>query len=117
MPLGIIAALAGAIRIQGPSFAKAFIGRARENRAAAELELMSSTSGEVCELYNGSGIVRVVGRPQLEQLLLFPEYFNDLDGDKNCGIHTLKTTVSENCSSMRAPQGKLLTNVIEVAIC
>jgi hypothetical protein len=46
-PLGIITALVGAIRVGGPSWLKAVIGRARETRASAEVELMSSTSHEV----------------------------------------------------------------------
>ncbi|ETS85606.1 hypothetical protein PFICI_03631 [Pestalotiopsis fici W106-1] len=49
VPLCIISAITSAIRIRGMRVAKAFIGRARENRALAEIELMSSTSGEVCE--------------------------------------------------------------------
>ena len=45
-PLGIITAIVGAIRVGGPSWLKALIGRARETAAAAELDLMSSTSHE-----------------------------------------------------------------------
>jgi hypothetical protein len=45
-PLGIVTAIVGAIRVGGPVWLKAVIGRARENRAAAEIELMSSTSHE-----------------------------------------------------------------------
>ncbi|KAJ3455528.1 hypothetical protein MRS44_017010 [Fusarium solani] len=51
-PLGIITAIVGAIRVGGPSWLKAIIGRARENLATAEMDLMSSTSKEVCELWN-----------------------------------------------------------------
>ncbi|ERF70464.1 hypothetical protein EPUS_04742 [Endocarpon pusillum Z07020] len=61
-PLGIITAIVGAIRVGGPAWLKAIIGRARENRAAAEVELMSSTSPDVCELWNGQTIVRMMGR-------------------------------------------------------
>ncbi|KAK3352190.1 ankyrin repeat-containing domain protein [Lasiosphaeria hispida] len=46
-PLGIITAIVGAIRVGGPSWMKAIIERARESRAAAESELMSSTSNEL----------------------------------------------------------------------
>ena len=49
-PLGILTAIVGAIRVGGPNWLKALIGRAREGRAAAEMELMSSTSHDVCEL-------------------------------------------------------------------
>lgn len=45
-PLGIITAIVAAIRVSGPVWLKALIGRARENKAAAEIELMSSTSHE-----------------------------------------------------------------------
>jgi hypothetical protein len=73
-PLGIITAVVGAIRVGGPSWLKALIGRARESRAIAESELMSSTSNEVCELWNGQQIVRVMGEgPIREFILLFPK--------------------------------------------
>ncbi|KAK3363272.1 hypothetical protein B0T25DRAFT_513321 [Lasiosphaeria hispida] len=73
-PLGIITAIVGAIRVGGPSWLKAIIGRARESRAVAESELMSSTSNEVCELWNGQEIVRVMGEgPIREFIVLLPE--------------------------------------------
>ncbi|CAG9983691.1 unnamed protein product, partial [Clonostachys byssicola] len=52
-PVGIITIIVGAIRVGGPQWLKAIIGRARENLSEAEKEIMSSTSQEVCELYNG----------------------------------------------------------------
>jgi hypothetical protein len=61
VPLGIITIITSAIRVGGPSFLKALIGRARENLAVAEQELMSSTSKEVCELWNGHEVVRCMG--------------------------------------------------------
>jgi hypothetical protein len=45
-PLSIITAIVSAIRVGGPMWLKALNGRARENRVAAEAELMSSTSHE-----------------------------------------------------------------------
>jgi hypothetical protein len=45
-PLGILTAIVAAIRIGGPSWLRSVVGRARENLAAAEIELMSSTSHE-----------------------------------------------------------------------
>lgn len=115
VPLGILTAITGAIRVQGPRIAKSFIGRGRENRALAEIELMSSTSKEVCELFNGKSIIRVMGKPRLAQLLVFPNEYrelkkrydeeddrmppnvkapNKLTSDRSCGIHSLKTAVS-----------------------
>ncbi|KAF8242056.1 hypothetical protein K440DRAFT_169917 [Wilcoxina mikolae CBS 423.85] len=70
-PLGIITAIVGAVRVGGASWLKSLIGRARETRAAAEVELMSSTSHEVCEIWNGDAIVRVMGTPDIEQFIYF----------------------------------------------
>jgi len=67
---------------------RAVIGRARENRATVELELMSSTSHEVCELWNGQGLVRTMGRPEVQQIIYFEELKNDLE---TFGLHTMKT--------------------------
>ncbi|KAF7524027.1 hypothetical protein G7054_g11554 [Neopestalotiopsis clavispora] len=74
VPLGIITIITSAIRVGGPSFLKALIGRARENLAVAEQELMSSTSKEVCELWNGHEVVRCLGScPVTEFICLMPE--------------------------------------------
>lgn len=50
-PLGMITAIVGAVRVGGSSWLKSLVGRARETRAAAEVELMSSTSHEGTEHY------------------------------------------------------------------
>lgn len=68
--MGIITAVTGAIRVGGPSWLKAMIGRARETLASAEAELMTSTSHEVCELWNGS-LVKVKGTAPIQELLFF----------------------------------------------
>ncbi|PGH10896.1 hypothetical protein AJ80_07339 [Polytolypa hystricis UAMH7299] len=49
-PLGIITIVVSAIRVGGVGALKALIGRARESRATAEQELLTSTSDNVCEL-------------------------------------------------------------------
>lgn len=69
-PLGILTIVVSAIRVVGPSWLKAIIGRARENLAAAEVELMSSTSEDVCELWNGSEIVRSLGSPPVREFII-----------------------------------------------
>jgi len=87
-PLGIITAVVGAIRVGGPSWLKAIIGRARESRAIAESELMSSTSNEVCELWNGQEIVRVMGEGLIREfILLFPN--KDHAGSQD-GVEVMK---------------------------
>lgn len=93
VPLGILTAVIGAIRVSGPRWTRAIIGRARETRAFAEFELMSSTSHEVCELFNGRYIVRAMGKPQLEQFILFDTSDRD---EKACErIHTLQSALDE----------------------
>ncbi|CAI0649612.1 unnamed protein product [Colletotrichum noveboracense] len=73
-PIGIITAVIGAIRVGGPSWLKAIIGRAKENLAVAEAELMSSTSKEVCEVWNGRETVKCMGTaPVVELICLLPE--------------------------------------------
>lgn len=84
-PLGIITAIVGAIRVGGPSWLKAIIGRARENRALAEVEIMSSTSHEVCELWNGKNVVRLMGAPAIKELV----HFGGDHGSEDCGLYTL----------------------------
>lgn len=79
-PLGIITAIVSAIRVGGPSWLKAIVGRARENLSVAEVELMSSTSHEVCELWNGQQIVRCTGTaPITEFICLMPPALLDSD--------------------------------------
>lgn len=45
---------------------KTVVGRAREASGIAEAELMSSTSHNVCELWDGQGIVRVLGAEEAQ---------------------------------------------------
>ncbi|KAF4887379.1 hypothetical protein CGCF415_v014881 [Colletotrichum fructicola] len=52
-PLGIVTVIISAIRIGGGQRLKALVGRARESRLVSEQELLSSTSEEVCELWDG----------------------------------------------------------------
>ena len=90
-PLGILTAVTAAIRVGGPGWMKAVIGRARENRATAELELMSSTSNEVCELCNGEGIVRTMGVPEIKQIIILN---GCTCGPEKCyGLHTVEEGV------------------------
>ncbi|KAF5648445.1 ankyrin repeat [Fusarium tjaetaba] len=72
-PLGIIITIVSAIRVDGPAWLKAIIGRSRENLSSAEMELMSSTSQETCELWNGRDVVRCQGKaPVTEFIYLAP---------------------------------------------
>ena len=86
-PLGILTAIVAAIRVGGPSWLRAVVGRARENRATVEMELMSSTSHEVCELWNGQGIVRTMGKPEVQQII----YLEDPRVEDTFGLHTIES--------------------------
>lgn len=77
-PLGILTAIAGAIRVGGASWLKRLVGRARENNANVEVELMSSVSQEVCELWNGKSIVRSTGQPEVKQIIHLPAEEGDI---------------------------------------
>ncbi|KAM5345163.1 hypothetical protein ACJ41O_011025 [Fusarium nematophilum] len=82
-PVGVVTIIVSAVRVGGPTWLKAIIGRARENISTAEIELMSSTSRETCELWNGRNVVRCQGSGQIWQFIcLFPGSWND--GDVNC---------------------------------
>jgi hypothetical protein len=106
VPLGIITMVTGAIRVAGPRMARSFIGRARENRALAEIQLMSSTSGEVCEMFNGKSIVRAMGTPKISQFLIFPDIYNTLenrfkDFDKPCAGPRKNTRSPEDAELLK----------------
>ncbi|KAF8253432.1 hypothetical protein K440DRAFT_642386 [Wilcoxina mikolae CBS 423.85] len=107
-PLGVITAIVGtdkypspgAVRVGGPSWLRNLVGRARETRAAAEVELMSSTSHEVCEIWNGDAIVRVMGSPQIQQFLFFQGLSENVPKDSEVkqggGVVTTERSPEEN---------------------
>lgn len=54
-----------------PSSQALTFGRARESRANAEKEILSSTSEDVCELWSGHEIIRELGNPEgMKDLIL-----------------------------------------------
>ena len=98
-PLGVITAIVGAIRVAGPRSLKSVIGRAREHKATAEVELMSSTSHDVCELWNGQAVVRMMGSPDVLDLI----YIERLRHTESCGLYTLEEAKKLNIVT---PAGK-----------
>ena len=68
-PLGIITAIVSVIRVCGHSSLRAFIGRSQEGNGVVEAELCTSTSRDVCELFNQGGITRVLGQPNVLELV------------------------------------------------
>ncbi|KAJ5932336.1 hypothetical protein N7516_006825 [Penicillium verrucosum] len=61
-PMNILTAVVSAIRV------------AQEGAGNAEAELCSSTSRDVCELYNSGGIARVFGRPKILEVVHDPDH-------------------------------------------
>ncbi|KAI9858396.1 MAG: hypothetical protein M1813_007500 [Trichoglossum hirsutum] len=102
-PLGILTAVVSVIRVCGGSSLRAFIGRAQEGRGAAEAELCSSTSSDVCELWNNGGIVRHFGRPKILELVHDKNdstFYDTMDGDRK--IHRPTTGLSSFPDYLRA---------------
>ncbi|KAI5779884.1 hypothetical protein DFH27DRAFT_585703 [Peziza echinospora] len=87
-PLGILTAITCAIRVGGSPWLRSLVGRARESRASVELELMSSTSEEVCELWNGHDLVRYPGRHQVQREIIYLHALRD--DESTSGLYTLE---------------------------
>jgi len=77
-PIGIITAIVSAIRVCGHPSLRAFIGRSQEGSGVVEAELCTSTSRDVCELFNQGGITRVLGRPNVLELVCVQDKSADL---------------------------------------
>lgn len=92
-PLGILTVIVSAIRVGGDQWLKNVIGRARESDGVAEAELMSSTSSDVCELWSRRGVVRVLGSPDISQLIYRVDSHGKLVHDGNGGIYDLEGAV------------------------
>ncbi|KAF2997730.1 hypothetical protein E8E14_002132 [Neopestalotiopsis sp. 37M] len=111
-PIGILTAVVSAIRVCGSSTLRAFIGRAQEGGGNAEAELCSSTSRDVCELFQNGGIARVFGRPKILEIIFDPEDRDSKNGE--AGIYTFldhverqqdrKNAVSVNGNDSREPK-------------
>ncbi|KAJ5412956.1 hypothetical protein N7465_005261 [Penicillium sp. CMV-2018d] len=92
-PMGILTAVVSAIRVCGTPSLRAFIGRAQEGAGNAEAELCSSTSRDVCELYNSGGIARVFGRPKILEVVHDPDHDFSDSSDVTAGIYTFQDYV------------------------
>lgn len=103
-PIGIITAIVAAIRVGGNAQLRSFIGRATESRGTVEADLMSSTSSDVCELWNGQGVVRVLGSPRILQLIYIE---SEIDGPE-AGIYELRDAVKQNLYREEQHQGRFV---------
>lgn len=89
-PIGVLTAMSSAIRVCGHSALRAFIGRSQEGQGAVEAELCTSTSRDVCELFNRGGITRVLGRPSILELVYIP---SGKGPGKTAGLYSFKEWV------------------------
>jgi len=95
-PLGILTIIVAAIRVGGPSWLKAVIGRAMESLADAESELMSSTSDEVCEFWDGQQIVKTKEKEMIcEFVILVPEERGKDKGQANANVQSTGSKIEE----------------------
>ncbi|KAJ3532020.1 hypothetical protein NM208_g8622 [Fusarium decemcellulare] len=76
-PIGVLTAIVSTIRVCGHSSLRAFVGRSQEGEGTIEAELCTSTSRDVCELFNRGGIARVLGRPVVLELVYSPPRPNE----------------------------------------
>jgi hypothetical protein len=88
LPLGIITAIVIAIRVGGPEWLKAIIGRARESKVDVQIEAMSCTSAVVGEMWNGQAVVKINGKVPVLELIYYPATDGAGSDDK---LFTLKT--------------------------
>jgi hypothetical protein len=70
----------------------------------------SSTSSDICELWNGVGIVRVVGTPSIVELIYrIPEKVHGSDTSGSAEIHTLATAKQSGLFVLRSSRRKDLS--------
>ncbi|KAK2786451.1 hypothetical protein FQN53_006607 [Emmonsiellopsis sp. PD_33] len=105
-PLGIITSLVSAIRVCGTAPIRAFIGRAQEGRGVAEAELCTSTSREVCELYNNGGVARVFGRPKLLEIVHDKhaggeDFYENWESGRSAGIYLFRDYIERDGQEWR----------------
>ena len=124
-PIGILTAIISVIRVCGDSSLRAFIGRAQEGDGNVEAELCTSTSRDVCELFNKGGITRVLGRPKILEIIHVPkepqEHLTDrtLNGD-DMGLfhfrdHLDSVSRSTNSASSEWEEDKSSTECLGMA--
>jgi hypothetical protein len=80
-PLGVMTIIVSAIRVGGPTWLRSVIGRARENSAAAEVDVMSSTSNEVCELWSGQKVIRTAGEANIAEFIVLLPHSHAITDD------------------------------------
>jgi hypothetical protein len=65
--MGILTINVASIRLAGYAWPKMLVGRSMEDRVQAESDLTTSTSDQVCELWDGAGIFRTIGQVPVKE--------------------------------------------------
>lgn len=72
-PLGILTAVVSVIVVCGNLSLRASVGRGQEGPGEAERELLSCVSETTAEVFNNGGISRVLGRPQVLEIVAWED--------------------------------------------
>ena len=59
-PVGILTVIIEAIQVVGSSWLQTIFGKAREPATLSEIELLSTTSEDICEVWDKRGVIRKV---------------------------------------------------------
>ncbi|KAH0421281.1 ankyrin repeat domain-containing protein 28 [Colletotrichum camelliae] len=111
-PIGVITTIVSTIRLCGPASLRAFIGRSQEGNSAIEAELCTSTSRDVCEVFNNGGITRVLGRPKILELIHVPKHYlrsvtPGREMNREVGLYQFRDFVEDAQSAWTTPEWKL----------
>jgi hypothetical protein len=85
-------------------------GSARESRVTAEIELLSSNSENVCELWNGREIVRLAGQPKILGCVFTEDETGFCVGDLNEALTKQWMINKENKETQRFTLSVLFTD-------
>jgi hypothetical protein len=105
LPLGVLTAVVSVIRICGSPSLRAFIERAQEGPAEAEIDLLPCVSESTAELFNDGGITRVFGLPKIVEIVAWEEVDHKAR-EKETKIGTLKDALEKkawSCTSKLSP--------------
>jgi hypothetical protein len=69
VPLGVLTAVVSVIRVCGNSTLRAIIGRAQEDPASSEREILSCVSDSTAEIFTQSGVARITGNPRILEIV------------------------------------------------
>lgn len=102
-PLGVLVIVTSAIRVAGHNGLRNLIGRASESKGSIEVELLSSTSEEVCEVWEGDKtgrVVRTQGRREIVALLYEGNNVYDFKKAQELQLITLSKGIIEDADSL-----------------